>query len=132
MLKKSDLKLLYGNVIDFIDTGYLFVISREPSQTAGLQNQYYASYDKAKFNSYPFIVRNQSLSANIKNLWIEYEPIYLSNSYYPMFSVIYSDSSAVKTFIQTFTPSSSSQNFNLQKDFNMDLSISNVGYLKNL
>lgn len=50
-----------------------------------------------------------------------------------MMSVAYSDFPAVKSYIQVYASySNSSTSFTLLKDFNMDLSISNLAYFKNL
>ncbi len=93
----------------------------------------FAAYDKSKFDLSPNILRNGTISINITSLWLEYEYINRNGYNVSMVSVAYSDTPAVRSYIQVFVSyMNTSTSFTLLKDFNMDLSISNLAYFKNL
>jgi hypothetical protein len=93
----------------------------------------YASYAKEQFDLNPKIILNETVSASIYSMQFEYENIWRNGYLVPMISVISSDFKNVQSKIQVFVPNTnSSQDYTLINDFSMDLSISGVGYLKNM
>ena len=61
---------MYGKIVGFLDTGALFVVTRNPNETSGSQNQVFAAYDKSRFDTNPSVIRNATTSINITSLWI--------------------------------------------------------------